>query len=67
MSGTGTGSLIPLPSRERGFCRLVCLVVVPGRPRPVVSRLRGNDGVACVAMTGISDELCGVCLVKNDR
>ena len=29
VSGTGTGSLIPLPSRERGFSRLFCLVVCP--------------------------------------
>ena len=35
--------LIPLPSRERGF--MVGLdLVTRVTPRPVVSRLRGNDG-----------------------
>ena len=39
VSGTGTG-LSPLPSRERGC--MVGLYLLS--PRPVDSRLRGNDG-----------------------
>ena len=43
VSGTGTGSLIPLPSRERGIGWVFCLVVSPAPHLWIADQVR-NDG-----------------------